>query len=72
MKSHYTPFFENIDAYVEEIKHNSIWCGETDIAALANIVAANIELYINDITELAGVYPCRQETDGMIGVVYVN
>ena len=72
MREHYANFFEDIDAYAEKIKHGHVWCDETDIAALANIVAADIHLYINNINTLAGVYPCRQETGDVVGIVYVN
>lgn len=72
MKEYYAPFFENIDDYAEHIKNEHIWCGEEDIAALANIIGANIELYMNDITELYMTYPCRQKSDDVVGVVYVH
>lgn len=72
MKEYYSPFFVNIDSYMEQIKNNSVWCGEEDIAALANISGANIELYMNNLTELYMTYRCRQKSDNVIGIIYVH
>ncbi len=72
MIEYYSPFFINIYSYIEQIKNNSVWCGEEDISALANVVNANIELYIDTIIEPYMTYTCREGSDKVIGIVYVN
>lgn len=72
MREYYSPFFINIDSYIEQIKNNSVWCGEEDISAIANVVNVNIELYIDTLLEPYMTYTCRQGSDKVIGIIYVN
>lgn len=69
---YYSPFFINIYSYIEQIKNTNVWCGEEDISALANVVNANIELYIDTIIEPYMTYKCREGSDKVIGIIYVN